>query len=67
MNCKMMYNDKAQADLKVWFSEIRKVKQYDLPRAEAIADPVERALEYGCCMERIARIEMNIDWIMGRL
>lgn len=62
-----MYNDKAQADLKAWFHELHEAKQSELPRIEAIADPVERELEYGYCKARIARIEMNIDRIMGRL
>lgn len=60
-----MYNDKVQADLKMWFSELRDAKR-DMPVLDAIADPIDREMKRMFLKHRIERIETNIDRIMEK-
>ena len=62
----MMHNDKAQKELREWFTELRDAKK-EMAEIDAIADPEERAMRRRFLGHRIERIEMNIDRIMGRL
>lgn len=62
----MMHDDKAQKELREWFTELQYAKK-DMAEIDAIADPEERAMRRRFLGQRIERIEMNIDRIMGRL
>lgn len=61
-----MHNDKAQNELREWFAELKDAKQ-ELAEIDSIVDPVEKVMRRVYTKDRIARVEMNIDRIMGRL
>ena len=61
-----MHNDKPQKELREWFTELRDAKS-ELAEIDSIADPVEKVMRRVYTKDRIARIEMNIDRIIGRV